>query len=162
MKNTLFTILFLFFLLLSAQPVLAMGSVQEAIPFDVFAALTALIVALLSSPGVGLAISILIDLGKKYLPKYFPNDSAQNWRLAMVIILAVLLFVVQFIPALRGLYTVQYVDALLKSFADFAIIVIPVFVFFGDLLAKIWYQNSLKGTFLGYSHEASKPSAKKK
>jgi hypothetical protein len=43
--------------------------------------LNTLIVVLLASGAVGMAVSFVIQLGKLFLPKLFPDESADNWRL---------------------------------------------------------------------------------
>lgn len=161
MKKIHTTLLIVLILLaLTVTPVLAVGVMQEADPFS---ALTMLMTALLAAPGIGAGLTILIQLGKMFLPNYFPDETAQNWRLGAVLVIALLIYFVPMIypPALEWL-TVLKLDALAQSFSEFFGIVAPLFVLLANWFSKITYTAALRGTFvLGFSHTLKAKAAKK-
>lgn len=146
------TLIVLFLASVFVPPAFASGLVQT-VEADPFAALTAIMVALLAAPGVGSAFSFLIQLGKMFAPKWFPDETAQNWRLGAILVTALLIyFVPTFYPPAAEWLNVIRLDAVSKSFAEFGLLVMPLFVWIADWIAKKFYQSVLRGTFLGKSY----------
>ncbi len=104
--------------------------------------LNGLIVALLASGAVGMAVSFLIQLGKLWFPKAFPDDSADNWRLGLIVLTAVTVIVIRAFG-----YTVEIgqVEAVATSLAALGTTLYPLFVLIASWVAKLTYKNVLKG-----------------
>lgn len=114
--------------------------------------LNGLIVVLLASGSVGMAISFLIQLGKLFLPKWFPDQSADNWRLGLVVLTAVVVMVVRSMG-----YTVEIgqVETIATSLAALGATLYPLFVLVASWIAKQTYKSVLKGVkFIGISHSS--------
>lgn len=137
--------------LVVATPVLAMSPVQVE-PADPFAALTAIFTALAAATGIGTALAFLIQIGKMFKPNWFPDSSAQNWRLGTILFLTLVVYFVPILypPSVEWL-NVLALDSLAKSFAEFGSLIMPLFVALADWIAKKFYQVTLRGTFVGKS-----------
>lgn len=110
----------------------------------------ALIVALLASGAVGMGVSFLIQLGKLFLPTWFPDASADNWRLGLVMLTAVVVVVVRTLG-----YTVEFetIEAAATSLAALGATLMPLLVLIANWIAKVTYKNVLHGVkFIGISH----------
>ena len=105
MKRTIQTIVFvLIATLVLTYPVMAQESnPTDTVSITIFAVLTAVFTSLMQSVGVGAALSFLNQLGKIWAPKYFPDGSSGNWRLAAILVLTV---VIVFGPGLAIVVTV--------------------------------------------------------
>lgn len=112
--------------------------------------LNALIVALLASSAVGMAVSFLIQLGKLFLPTWFPDTSADNWRLGLVVLTATIVTVVR---ALGYTVEIGQVETVATSLAALGASLYPLFVLVASWIAKATYKNVLQGVrFIGISH----------
>lgn len=114
--------------------------------------LNSLIVALLASGAVGMAVSFLIQLGKLAKPQWFPDQSADNWRLGLVVLTAVVVSVVRAFG-----YTVEIgqVETVATSLAALGATLYPLFVLVASWAAKATYKNVLQGVkFIGKSYTA--------
>ena len=135
-------------------PVLAMGHVQEEEnTVTVFAILTAVFQSLMAAAGIGSALSFLIQLGKMWFPKWFPNDTAQNWRLGSIFALTLIVyFVPLFYPPAVAWLNVTHLDQLARDFAEFGALIVPLFVAATDWVSKKFYTSVLRGSFVGKSN----------
>lgn len=109
-----------------------------------------LIVVLLASGAVGMAVSFLIQLGKLFLPKWFPDQSADNWRLGLVVLTAVIVVIARSLG-----YTVEIgqIETVATSLAALGATLYPLFVLVASWIAKQTYKNVLKGVkLIGISH----------
>jgi hypothetical protein len=112
--------------------------------------LNALILALLGSGAVGMLVSFLIQLGKLFAPKWFPDNSADNWRLGLTVGIAVIVFGAQAAGYLIGM---EKIEAISTSIAALGATVMPLLVLFANWIAKSTYANLLKGVWkIGASH----------
>jgi len=112
--------------------------------------LNSLIVALLASGAIGMAVSFLIQLGKLFLPALFPDDSADNWRLGLVVLTAVVVIVVR---ALGYTVEIGQVETVATSLAALGATLYPLFVLVASWTAKATYKNVLHGVeYIGISH----------
>jgi hypothetical protein len=114
--------------------------------------LNALIVALLASGAVGMAVAFVIQLGKLFAPKWFPNESADNWRLGLVVLTAVAVSVVRAFG-----YTVEIgqIENVATSLAALGATLYPLFVLLANWIAKQTYKNVLRGVSgIGKSYTA--------
>lgn len=112
--------------------------------------LNALIVALIGSGAVGVAVSLLIQLGKLFVPKWFPDESADNWRLGLIVVTAVVVAVLQ----LFGVFVdLPAIEKFATSFAALGATLTPLLVLFASWIAKATYKNVLQGVdYIGISH----------
>jgi len=141
-----------------AQVGLGLSETAEPTPFAI---LNSIFTALMASVGVGSALSFLIQLGKMYLPQYFPDGSAQNWRLASILILALAIyFVPLWFPNAAEWLAVIRLDQLAQDFANFGALIMPLFVWMSDLISRKFYANVLRGSFVGKSHSIAAHDAK--
>ncbi len=154
MKRTIQTIVFvLFFALAIAYPVAAQASDPVDPSVTVFAILTATFNALVQSVGVGAGLSFLNQLGKIFLPKYFPNDSSDNWRLGSILVLTLLIvFAPMLFPNAAKYLTVLNFNQIGKDFAEFGALLIPLFIASSKYSSELFYRWTLRGTFLGKSY----------
>lgn len=153
MKTVMKVFLFLLVLLFLATPVMAMGVSPQEVDFDPFAVMKGIFVALSAAVGFGSALTFLIQLGKMYAPKMFPDSSAQNWRLGSILVITLVIYLVPlFFPETISWLTVARLDKLAGSFAEFGALNMPLFILLADWISKKFYQNTLRGTALGYSH----------
>lgn len=114
--------------------------------------LNGFIVALLASSAVGMAVSFLIQLGKLFFPKLFPDQSADNWRLGLVVLTAVVVTVVR---ALGYTVEIGQIETVATSLAALGVTLYPLFVLVASWIAKQTYKNVLKGVkFIGISRTA--------
>ena len=112
--------------------------------------LNALIIALLASSAVGAGVSFVIQLGKLFIPKWFPNESADNWRLGLVVLTAVVMMV---LPALGIVVDIKAVEGLFTSLAALGATLLPLLILVANWIAKATYNNVLKGVkFIGKSY----------
>jgi hypothetical protein len=74
-------VLFLTPTLVLAAPAMR-HAVQEAPPVDLYSA-DAVWATLRSMGGLAILVAALTNIGKKYLPKYFPDGSAPKWSLIL-------------------------------------------------------------------------------
>lgn len=130
-------------------------------PFDPFAVLTALFIAISGAVGFGAAITFVIQIGKLFIPKWFPDASAQNWRVGLILLFAVILFVAKLVSP-ETLLTFEYLDALAGSFANFGLLILPLFVALANWTSKGIYANVLRGvSVIGKSYALTAPAVKK-
>ena len=112
--------------------------------------LNALIVVLLASGAVGMAVSFLIQLGKLFAPKWFPDESADNWRLGLIVATAVIVTVVRSLGYTVG---IDQVETAATSLAALGATLYPLFVLIASWIAKATYKNVLQGVSkVGISH----------
>ena len=112
--------------------------------------LNAFIIALLVSGAVGTLISLAIQLGKLFVPKWFPDGSADNWRLGLVVLVAVVLVGLRMAGVLVEFETIE---ALATAFATLGATLMPLLVLFANWIAKATYKNVLQGVkYIGISH----------
>lgn len=116
--------------------------------------LNSLIVALLASGAVGMAVSLLIQLGKLFLPQWFPDASADNWRLGLVMLTAVVMVGAR---ALGYTVDIEQIEIVATSLAALGATLMPLFILVANWIAKQTYKNVLQGVkFLGISHTHKK------
>lgn len=147
MKKVLPVLLIVLFLALAlVSPVVA----QDTTPTSegtIFAGMTAAWNTLMQAVGIGAALSVLNQLGKITFPKAFPNDSSQNWRLGAIFILTlVVTFVPKLFPQFAGYLTIGNLDQLAGDFAEFASLLVPLFIVVAKWASEFFYKNVLKGT----------------
>jgi hypothetical protein len=104
--------------------------------------LNTLIVALLASTAVGMAVSLIIQIGKLFLPKWFPDGSADNWRLGLVVLTAV---VVTALGVLGYPVEVGDIESVAVDLSALGTTLMPLFVLLTNWIAKQTYANVLKG-----------------
>jgi hypothetical protein len=112
--------------------------------------MNALIVALLASGAVGMAVSFIIQLGKLFAPTLFPDASADNWRLGLIVATAATVSIARAFG-----YTVEIgqVETVATSLASLGATLMPLFVLVANWIAKQTYKNVLQGVkFIGLSH----------
>ena len=146
-------------------PVLAMGHVQEEEnTLTVFAILTAVFQSLMAAAGIGSALSFLIQLGKIWFPKWFPDNTSQNWRLGSIFSLTLIVyFVPLFYPPAVSWLNITHLDQLGRDFAEFGALIVPLFVAATDWASKKFYTSVLRGSFIGKSYTPTatpKPASK--
>ena len=109
-----------------------------------------LILALLASGTVGTGVSLVIQIGKLYLPSWFPDGSADNWRLGLIVGTALVVTGLQ----LFGVFVdMPAIEKFTGAFAALGATLMPLFVLFAGWIAKQTYNNVLKGIWkLGVSH----------
>lgn len=107
--------------------------------------LNALIVALLASSAVGAGVSFLIQIGKLFIPTWFPDGSADNWRLGLVVLTAVVVLVLR---ASGVAVELPAVEAAMTSLSSLGAIVLPLLVLLSNVVAKATYKNALRGVSL--------------
>jgi len=112
--------------------------------------LNALIIALLASSAVGMAVSLIIQLGKLFVPKAFPDASADNWRLGLIVLTAVVVIVLR---ALDINVDIASVESAATSLASLGALIMPLLVLLANVASKATYNNVLKGVSrIGISH----------
>jgi len=112
--------------------------------------LNALIVALLASGAVGSAVALLIQLGKLFVPGWFPDGSADNWRLGTIALVAVAVLVLR---AFGAKVEVADVENAAVSLSALSLTLMPLLVLFASWVSKGTYSNLLKGAWkIGKSH----------
>jgi len=117
--------------------------------------LNALIIALMGSGAVGMGVSFLIQLGKLFLPKWFPDESADNWRLGMIVTTAVVLLVLQTTGVLVEL---PQIEAAFTALATLGATLMPLLILIASWIAKATYKNVLQGVKgVGISHTPKTP-----
>ena len=104
--------------------------------------LNSLIVALLASGAVGMGVSFIIQLGKLAKPQWFSDGSADNWRLGLVVLTAVVVTVVR---AFGFTVEIGQVETFASSLAALGATLYPLFVLVANWAAKFTYKNVLKG-----------------
>lgn len=115
--------------------------------------LNALIVALLASGAVGTLVSLVIQLGKLLVPKWFPDGSADNWRLGLVVLTAV---IVTMVRAFGFAVEIGQVETVATSLAALGATLYPLFVLVANWIAKATYKNVLQGVSkIGISHTSA-------
>lgn len=116
--------------------------------------LNSLIVALLASGAVGMAVSFLIQLGKLALPALFPDNSADNWRLGLVVLVAVAVTIYR---AFGNTVEIGQIETVATSLATLGATLYPLFVLVANWIAKATYKNVLQGVSkIGISHTPRK------
>ena len=151
--KSIFTIIVagLFVVALLVSPFGTQGLTQEGA--SPFAALTLIFNNLASAVGIGLAITFLIQLGKMYAPQWFPDASAQNWRLGAILIITLAAFFIPMIwPQTMQFFAITNLDQLARDFAEFGTLLMPLFVLVSDWASKKFYSSILRGSFLGKSY----------
>jgi len=127
-------------------PVLAQGE----LPPDPVFGFTQLIQSLLAAAGVGSGVAFLLQLGKMWFPKVFPDGSLENWRLGIIVVCAIGITVAS---TFGYKVSIEGIDQIMKSVADLGVIVLPLFVWLTDLVAGKFYDGVLKGrAFIGKSY----------
>jgi hypothetical protein len=112
--------------------------------------LNALIIALLASSAVGIGVSFLIQLGKLFIPKWFPDESADNWRLGLIVLTAAVVLILKVFGVVVEL---PAIEAAMTSLASLGAIVMPLLVLLANVIAKATYKNALQGvSYIGISH----------
>lgn len=114
--------------------------------------LNSLIIVLLASGAVGAAVSFLIQLGKLFAPSLFPDESADNWRLGLIVLTAIGVTVARMFG-----YTVEIgaVETVATSLAALGATLYPLFVLVASWIAKATYKNVLQGVrFIGKSYSS--------
>ena len=112
--------------------------------------LNALILALLASSAVGLGTSFIIQLGKLFIPKWFPDASADNWRLGLIVLTAVGVVVAR---AFGLDVQLPAIEAIATSLASLGVTLMPLLVLIASAIAKASYKNLLKGvSLIGFSY----------
>ncbi|HND47677.1 MAG TPA: hypothetical protein PLL95_03905 [Anaerolineales bacterium] len=155
MKRTIQTIVFvLIATLVLTYPVMAQESnPTDTVSITIFAVLTAVFTSLMQSVGVGAALSFLNQLGKIWAPKYFPDGSSGNWRLAAILVLTVVIvFGPALFPETAKYLTIFNLDQLGKDFAQFGSLLIPLFISASKYSSELFYKWTLRGAFLGKSY----------
>jgi hypothetical protein len=110
----------------------------------------ALIVALLASSSVGVGVSFVIQLGKLFFPKLFPDASGDNWRLGLIVLTASIVLILK---AFGIVVEVPTIEAAMTSLASLGSIVMPLLVLLANVVAKATYKNALRGTsYIGISY----------
>lgn len=101
-----------------------------------------LIVALLASSAVGMVVSFVIQLGKLFFPKFFPDESADNWRLGLIVLTAVVVWGLRLAGVLAD---VAAVEAIATSIATLGATLMPLLLLLANVIAKATYKDVLKG-----------------
>ena len=110
----------------------------------------ALIVAMLASGAVGMGVSFLIQVGKLFLPAYFPDASADNWRLGLIVLTAVGVAVSRL---LGHPIDISQIEAAATTLAAFGATLYPLLVLVANWIAKATYKQVLAGVkFIGKSY----------
>ncbi len=121
------------------------------VPVNVFETLLLLFTAVSGSLGIGSGIAFFIQLGKLWWPKVFANETAQNIRMAVSLVIAVVLYAAPHLGWDR--LGIDYVDSLLSSLAALGIALFPLFVWLTDLFSKKFYATFLRGAaYVGRSY----------
>jgi len=119
--------------------------------------LNALIIALLASTAVGGAVSLIIQIGKMLLPKAFPDGSADNWRLGLILLTAVGIMIAN---AFGYVVTIPALEAYAVSFAALGSILMPLVVLLANWFAKTFYTSVFKGVkLIGKTYSPVAPMA---
>lgn len=122
--------------------------------------LNALITALLASSAVGGAIALIIQIGKMWFPKAFPDGSADNWRLGLVLLTAIGIMVAN---AFGVVVTIPALEAYSVSFATLGTVLMPLIVLIANWFAKTFYSSVFKGVkWVGKSYTPAAPVVAKK
>lgn len=103
-----------------------------------------LLVALLASGAVGMGVSFIIQVGKLLAPQYFPDSSADNWRLGLIVLTA---GVIMTLNAFNVPMEIKAVEAFFTSLAALGATVMPLLILFANWIAKSTYKNLLKGVW---------------
>lgn len=107
--------------------------------------LNALIVALIGSGAVGTLTSLIIQLGKWFIPTWFPDDSADSWRLGIIVATAAIVTTLQ----LSGIFIdLPAIEKFATSFAALGTTLMPLLVLFASWVAKATYKNVWQGVKL--------------
>jgi len=104
--------------------------------------LNSLITALLASSAVGIGVSFIIQLGKLWFPKAFPDASADNWRLGLIVLTAVVIMVLN---QFGIVVTIPAVEAYANSIAALGAVLMPLLVLISNWIAKVAYVYIFKG-----------------
>lgn len=132
------------------------------LPLDPFAVLTALYIAVSGAVGFGAAFAFLIQIGKLFIPKYFPDSSAQNWRVGLTLLSTLTLFVIGLVKP-DSPVTFEYLDSLMKNMAEFGVLLMPLFIWLANLVSKTMYQQVLRGVaWIGRSYTLNTTKTPKK
>ena len=110
----------------------------------------ALIIALIGSGAFGMLTSLVIQLGKLLFPTWFPNESADNWRLGIIVVTAAVVTILQ----LFGVFVdLPAIEKFATSFAALGTTLMPLLVLFASWIAKGTYKNLLQGVrWIGKSY----------
>jgi hypothetical protein len=108
-----------------------------------------LLVAIMASAAVGLGVSFLIQLGKLFIPKWFPDASADNWRLGLSLLAAIVVLVLR----LFGIpIELANLESVMNSLAALGGLLMPLLVLIASWVAKTSYINLWKGVVkIGFS-----------
>lgn len=117
---------------------------------NVFEILSALFIAVSGGVGFGAAITFLIQLGKLTSWKAFADNTAQNWRVGLILAFTVFLFVAPlFNPETK--WTFDFLNSLMGAFAEFGMLLMPLFGVVADFTAKNIYSRIRGVSFIGIS-----------
>ena len=118
---------------------------------------TNLLLALAGSAAIGSAAALAIQIGKKLFPQAFPDGTAQNWRLLLVFLSAVLLY---FSKPIGLKIDFEAFEDMAKNLADLGVILMPLFIWASDWASQKFYASVLPGVaFVGKSYS---PAGKSK
>lgn len=117
---------------------------------NAFEILSALFIAVSGGVGFGAAITFLIQLGKKTGWKVFADNTAQNWRVGLILAFTVFLFAAPLInPETK--WTFDFLNSLMGAFAEFGSLLMPLFGVVADVTAKSVYSRIRGVLFIGTS-----------
>jgi len=114
----------------------------ETLQVNVFQMLIDLFVAVSGSLGIGAVVALLIQIGKRFLPKIFADGSAQNFRVGFIFLIALFLYVA---PTFGLKVDLPGLDAMAKSLAELSAMLAPVFIMIADSFSKKFYDDVLRG-----------------
>lgn len=123
---------------------------QGELPADPVGAFQDLFVAVAAAIGVGALITVLLQIGKLVVPKWFPDNSADNWRLGIVLIVAIVLY---FGPQFGLVITFADLDVAAQSLSELGVMLMPLFIWLADWVSRTFYQKVLRNKlwFVGKS-----------
>ncbi len=112
--------------------------------------LNTLILALLASGAFGMLVSLVIQIGKLFIPVWFPDGSADNWRLGIVAVTAIGIVVAK----LAGVdLEFEGIETVATSIAALGATLMPLLILVANWAAKQTYTSVFKGVrWLGKSY----------
>lgn len=100
------------------------------------------------------AITLILQVGKLFLPKVFPDNSLETWRTGLVLVISVFLFLG---PTFGLFVSMEMVDKYAQTLSQIGVSLMPLFVWLSDWLSKMLYQKVLRGRkLIGKSYSMDK------
>jgi len=156
-KKLLFAVVLVLLLAVFVTPVMAMGLAPD--PVDPVSAFNAVFLAVAGAVGFGSLTTLLIQVGKIFLPKLFPDGSAGNWRLLFVLIGALILYLA---PMFGWSLDFAGFDKVSAALASLGATLSPLFVWLADWISQKFYAGLLQGrALIGKSYSVTNAKAAK-